>query len=72
MLASLNDAPFDHGYVIGTDPAAAGGDGGRSSIATPRSMEEIMSATAARPCGNNGQINAVIPAHGFVVFEKVS
>jgi 1,4-alpha-glucan branching enzyme len=21
---------------------------------------------------NNGQINAIIPAHGFVVFEKVS
>jgi 1,4-alpha-glucan branching enzyme len=73
-LASLSDAPFDHGYVIGTDfgRLPAGG------------WQEIFNSDAAIYGGdnvgnggatlqvNNGQINAVIPAHGFVVFEKVS
>jgi hypothetical protein len=44
----------------------------RFSTATPQSMEEIMSETAAQHCRRGGQINAVLPAHGFVVFEKVS
>lgn len=74
MLASLNDAPFDNGYVLGTDPwrLPAGG------------WQEIFNSDAAVYGGDNvgnghatlqvsaGQMNAVIPAHGFVVFEKVS
>lgn len=74
ILASLNDAPFDHGYVAGTDSARLS-DGG---------WQEIFNSDAAAYGGDNvgnggatlqvsgGQINAVIPAHGFVVFEKVN
>ena len=74
LLASLNDAPFDHGYVIATDPSRLP-DGG---------WQEIFNSDAAAYGGddvgnggatlavNGGQINAVIPAHGFVVFEKVT
>jgi 1,4-alpha-glucan branching enzyme len=74
VLASLNDAPFDHGYVIATDPGRLPAGGWR----------EIFNSDAAIYGGNDvgnggttlsvngGQINAVIPAHGFVVFQKVS
>ena len=74
VLASLNDAPFDHGYVITTDPGRLPAGGWR----------EIFNSDAAIYGGNNvgnggttlpvngGQINAVIPSHGFVVFQKVS
>jgi 1,4-alpha-glucan branching enzyme len=69
VLASLNDAPFDQGYLIGAPPggwreffnsdaAIYGGDNVGNGGATLRV--------------DNGQINAVIPAHGFVVFEKVN
>ncbi len=73
VVASLNDAPFDHGYVIWTDPWRLP-DGG---------WQEIFSSDAAIYGGNNvgnggktlsvhgGVINVVIPARGFVVFEKV-
>jgi 1,4-alpha-glucan branching enzyme len=74
VLASLNDAAFSQGYVIGTDSwrLPAGG------------WQEIFNSDAAVYGGgnvgnggatlsvNNGQINAVIPAHGFVVLKKVS
>lgn len=74
ILASLDDSPFDHGYLIGTDSwrLPAGG------------WQEIFNSDAAIYGGDNvgnggatlqvnsGQMNAVIPAHGFVLFEKVS
>ena len=74
VLANLNDAPFDHGYVIWTDPSRLPAGGWR----------EIFNSDAAIYGGDNignggrtlavngGVINAVIPARGFVVFEKVS
>jgi 1,4-alpha-glucan branching enzyme len=74
VLASLNDAAFASGYVVGTD-ASRLDDGG---------WQEIFNSDAASYGGDNmgnggatlqvngGQINAVIPAHGFVVLEKVS
>jgi 1,4-alpha-glucan branching enzyme len=74
ILASLNDAPFDHGYIIGADPGRLPAGG----------WQEVFNSDAAIYGGdnvgnggatlevNNGQMNAVIPAHGFVVFEKVS
>ena len=74
IVASLNDAPFDHGYIVWTDSwrLPAGG------------WQEIFNSDAAIYGGDNmgnggktlqvngGVINAVIPARGFVVFEKVS
>jgi 1,4-alpha-glucan branching enzyme len=74
VLASLNDAAFGSGYVIATDPGRLPAGGWR----------EVFNSDAAIYGGANvgnggatlavssGQINAVIPAHGFVVFEKVS
>ena len=72
VLASLNDAPFDHGYVISTDPwRLASGP-----------WREIFNSDAAVYRGNNlgnggatlqvngGTINAVLPICGFVIFEK--
>jgi 1,4-alpha-glucan branching enzyme len=69
VMASLNDAPFALGYVMGapaggwreffnSDAGIYGGDNVGNGGATLQA--------------NNGQINAVIPAHGFVVFEKVT
>jgi 1,4-alpha-glucan branching enzyme len=74
ILASLNDTAFDHGYVVGTDPGRLPSGG----------WQEIFNSDAIIYGGDNvgnigatlqvsgGQINAVIPAHGFVVFEKVN
>jgi 1,4-alpha-glucan branching enzyme len=74
VVASLNDAPFNHGYVIWTDP----------SRLHPGGWQEIFNSDAAIYGGDNvgnggstlqvngGVINAVIPARGFAVFEKVS
>ena len=74
ILASLNDAPFDNGYAFCTDPGRLPTGG----------LQEIFNSYAAVYGGDNlgnghatlqvngGQMNAVIPAHGFVVFEKVS
>jgi 1,4-alpha-glucan branching enzyme len=74
VIASLNDAAFASGYVIGTDPGqlAAGG------------WQEIFNSDSAIYGGSNvgnegatltvanGQISPVLPANGFVVFEKAS
>jgi 1,4-alpha-glucan branching enzyme len=74
VLASLNDAAFPNGYVIGTDPSRLPSGG----------WQEVFNSDAAAYGGasvgngggvlqiNNGQINAIIPAHGFVVFKKVN
>jgi 1,4-alpha-glucan branching enzyme len=74
VVGSLNDSAFSNGYVIGTDA---------SRLATGGWQEVFNSDAAAYGGANvgnagavlqasNGQINAVIPAHGFVVFKKVS
>ena len=73
ILASLNDAPFSNGYVITTE----------SSRLPSGGWKEIFNSDAATYGGDNvgnggailqvggGQINAVIPAHGFVVLQSV-
>ncbi|MGO9258300.1 MAG: alpha-amylase family glycosyl hydrolase [Bryobacteraceae bacterium] len=74
VLASLNDAPFDHGYVIGTDSSRLASGGWLeifNSDAAIYGGDNVGNGGATLPV-NGGQINAVIPAHGFVVFEKVS
>jgi 1,4-alpha-glucan branching enzyme len=71
ILATLNDLPFSSGYVITADSSRLPSGGWR----------EIFNSDAAiyggGDVGNNGatlqvgsgQINAVIPAHGFVVLQ---
>jgi 1,4-alpha-glucan branching enzyme len=74
VLASLNDAPFDHGYVIGTDSVRLPAGGWQeifNSDATIYGGDNVGNSSATLQV-NNGRINAVIPAHGFVLFEKVS
>jgi 1,4-alpha-glucan branching enzyme len=74
VLASLNDAPFDQGYVIGTDSsrlAAGGWQEMFNSDAAIYGGDNVGNGGATLPV-SGGQIDAVIPAHGFVVFEKVS
>jgi 1,4-alpha-glucan branching enzyme len=74
ILASLNDTPFDRGYFIATDPGRLPAGGWRETLNSDAAIyggDNAGNGGATLPV-NNGQINAVIPAHGFVVFEKVS
>jgi 1,4-alpha-glucan branching enzyme len=74
VLASLNDSAFDHGYVIGTDSWRLPSGGWREIFNSDAAIyrgDNVGNGGATLPV-TNGQINAVIPAHGFVVFEKVS
>ena len=74
VLASLNDSPFGSGYGIATDPSrlpAGGWQEAFNSDATIYGGANVGNGGAVLPV-NNGQMNAIIPAHGFVVFEKVS
>ncbi len=74
VLASFNDAPFSQGYVIGTDSwrlPAGGWQEIFNSDAAIYGGDNVGNGGATLPVAN-GQINAVIPARGFVVFEKVS
>jgi 1,4-alpha-glucan branching enzyme len=74
VLASLSDAPFDHGYVIGTD-AWRLPDGGWREVFNSDSGayggDDIGNQGATLPV-SNGQIDAVLPAHGFLVFERAA
>jgi len=74
VLSSLNDAPFDHGYVITADPSRLPAGGWRETFNSDAAVyggDNVGNGGATLQL-NGGQINAVIPAHGFVVFEKVS
>jgi 1,4-alpha-glucan branching enzyme len=74
VLASLNDTPFDHGYFIKTDSWRLPAGGWRemfNSDAAAYGGDNIGNSGATLQV-NTGQINAVIPAHGFAIFGKVS
>jgi 1,4-alpha-glucan branching enzyme len=74
VVASLNDAPFDHGYVLWTDASRLPAGGWQevfNSDAAIYGGGGIGNGGATLPV-NGGVINAVIPARGFVVFEKAS
>jgi 1,4-alpha-glucan branching enzyme len=73
VVANLNDTPFQQGYVIATDPSRLASGG----------WQEVFNSDAAIYGGANignagatlqaagGQINALIPAHGFTIFAAV-
>jgi 1,4-alpha-glucan branching enzyme len=74
VLASLNDTPFSGGYVIATDPTRLPAGGWQevfNSDAAIYGGANVGNNGAVLPV-NEGQISAIIPAHGFVVFEKVN
>ncbi|BAZ32413.1 alpha amylase, C-terminal all-beta [Cylindrospermum sp. NIES-4074] len=71
VLASLNNHPFGNGYIVNNSQIADG------------QWQEIFNSDASRYGGDNignfganipasnGRFNAVIPANGFVVFQRV-
>ena len=74
VIGSLNDGAFGNGYVISTNPGRLPAGGWRevfNSDASAFGGSNVGNGGAVLQA-DNGQINAVIPAHGFVVFEKVS
>ena len=74
VLASLNDAAFPNGYVIGVDSSRLPAGGWQevfNSDAAAYGGANLGNGGAVLPV-SNGQINAVIPANGIVVFKKVS
>ena len=74
ILASLNDVSFDQGYFVATDSwrlPAGGWQEVFNSDAAIYGGDNVGNSGATLQV-NNGQMNAVIPARGFVVFEKVS
>ena len=74
ILASLNDNPFGQGYFISTDSWRLPAGGWRETFNSDAQIyggDNVGNSSATLQV-NGGQINAVIPAHGFVVFEKVS
>ena len=74
ILASLNDMPFNSGYIISTDSWRLPSGGWReifNSDAAVYGGDNVGNGSATLQV-NGGQINAVIPAHGFVVLQNVS
>lgn len=74
VLASLNDTPFSNGYVISTDSWRLQSGGWRevfNSDAAIYGGDNVGNAGATLPV-TGAQINAIVPAHGFVVFETMS
>jgi 1,4-alpha-glucan branching enzyme len=74
VLASLNDSAFGSGYAIATESSRLPSGGWRevfNSDAAIYGGANVGNAGAVLPV-DNGEIYGVIPAHGFVVFEKVN
>jgi len=74
VLGSLNDNAFSNGYVIATDPSRLATGGWQevfNSDAVVYGGANVGNGGAVLQV-SNGQINAVIPAHGFVVFKKIN
>ncbi len=74
VVGSLNDTPFVSGYVIATDASRLPAGGWQevfNSDATVYGGANIGNRGAVLSA-TSGQINTVIPAHGFVVLAKVS
>jgi 1,4-alpha-glucan branching enzyme len=73
IMASLNDTPFEQGYLIGTDSwrlPAGGWQEIFNSDATVYGGANVGNGGATLQA-SGGQINAIIPARGFVVLAKV-
>ena len=72
VLASLNDLAFDHGYFISTDSWRLPSGGWREMFNSDAAIyggENVRNGGATLQIVG-GKINAIVPAHGFVVFVK--
>ncbi len=72
VVASLNDAAFDRGYVIQTDSSRLPAGGWKEVFNSDASFyggDGAGNFGAVLPV-SGGRIEAVVPAHGFVVFQK--
>jgi 1,4-alpha-glucan branching enzyme len=68
------NAPFDQGYFIGTDSSQLPADGWQEIFNSDAAIYggDNVGNNSATLQANGGQINAVIPAHGFIVLQRVS
>lgn len=70
VVASLNNLPFDQGYVLQSDRLPAGGwTEVFNSDSSVYGGDNVGNGGDTLPAAN-GQINVVIPANGFVVLQK--
>lgn len=74
IVASLNDSSFSNGYSISTDASRLNNGGWREIFNSDAAIYggDNIGNGGATLNANAGTINAVIPAHGFVVFQKAS
>jgi 1,4-alpha-glucan branching enzyme len=74
VVASLNNLPFAGGYAIQTDPARLPAGGWTEVFNSDSALYggDNVGNGGATLAAANGQINAVIPANGFVVLQKTS
>jgi 1,4-alpha-glucan branching enzyme len=74
VLASLNDAPFAQGYIVNTDPSRLPAGGWRETFNSDAAVYggDNVGNSGATLQVSGGQVNTIIPAHGFVVLEKAS
>ena len=70
VVASLNNSPFDHGYVIQSDRLPAGGWSEVFNSDSSIYGGDNVGNGGATLAAANGAINVVIPANGFVVLQK--
>jgi 1,4-alpha-glucan branching enzyme len=74
VVGSLNDSPFVQGYEIATDPSQLASGGWQEVFNSDASIyggANVGNAGATLQAAN-GQIDTVIPAHGFVILQKTS
>ena len=71
VVGSLNNQAFDHGYVIHGDIPTGVWKEVFNSDAAIYNGDNVGNG-GARLQSANGQINLVLPAHGFVVLQRLS
>ena len=74
VIASFNDQPFSNGYFIQADPSRLQSGGWKEVFNSDASIYrgDNIGNYGATLGVQNGQINAIVPALGFVVLQKVS
>jgi 1,4-alpha-glucan branching enzyme len=73
MVTSLNNSPYANGYVLETDADRLPAGSWREIFNSDSALyggNNIGNSAAALPC-QNGRIEVIIPANGFLVFQKL-
>lgn len=72
IVASLNNQPFEHGYVIQTDPSRLATDEWLETFNSDAGIyggRNVGNFGAAIPC-RNGRIEVRLPANGLLIFQR--